>query len=220
MRTSPSDADWRAVHGGLLLALLLLAACVPALAPWQLYLLMPLAAYLALVLLVRPLRRTCGWFALGRLDWCGAGATLAVILVSSTTLVLYQAIMAADVSALASRLPLAGMGNVVVAAACFAVVNAVLEELIFRGVLYDAVASQWGWPAAVGATAVAFGAGHINGYPPGWSGSVLAAVYGVMVGLLRWYSRGLALPVVAHVCADATICGILVWAGAVSCAGT
>jgi uncharacterized protein len=220
MNAPPPNAGWRAAHGGLLLALLLLAACAPILARWPLYLLVPLAAYLALVLLIPPLRRTFGWLALGRLDWYGAGATLAVILVSSSALVVYQAAAAPDLAPLASRLPLVGTGNVLVAAACVAVVNAVLEEVVFRGVLYDAVASQWGWPAAVAATALAFGAVHVTGYPPGWLGSALAAVYGVMVGLLRWYTRGLALPVVAHVCADATICGILIGTGAVASAGT
>jgi membrane protease YdiL (CAAX protease family) len=181
--------------------------------------LVPLAGYLVLVGLIAPLRRTCHWFAIGRFDWPAAGATAGIILVSASALVLYQAAVGPDVTPLVSRLPLTALGNVVLAGACFAVVNAVLEELIFRGVLYDAVASQWGWWVAVGVTAVAFGVGHVNGYPPGWLGSVLAGSYGVMLGLLRWHTRGLALPAVAHVFADATIYGILVWAGAVPFAG-
>jgi membrane protease YdiL (CAAX protease family) len=201
------------------LALLVLPPFVPKLRWWPLYMVVPLAIYFVVVSLIPPLWRTCRWFALGRVNGPAAGATIGIIQVSSSALVLYQAAAQPDVTPLVSRLPLAGLGNTLLAGACFAVLNALLEELIFRGILYDAVAAQWGWGAAVGATAVAFGVGHVNGYPPGWLGSVLAGIYGVMLGLLRWYTRGLVLPVVAHVFADATIYIILVSAGAVGGGG-
>jgi hypothetical protein len=43
---------------------------------------------------------------------------------------------------------------------------------------------------------------------------VLAGAYGVALGLLRWWSGGLGLTIGCHVCADATIFGIMVSAGA------
>ena len=36
-------------------------------------------------------------------------------------------------------------------------------------------------------------------------GVVLASIYGLMLGMLRNWSNGLAAPVIAHICADATI---------------
>ena len=118
-------------------------------------------------------------------------------------------------SALGAALPVGALGGVAAAGIIFAVLNATLEEMVFRGVLFDAFSARWGLPAAVGGTAVLFGLAHLNGYPPGAVGACLAGVYGVALGLLRARVGGLALPVLAHVAADATIYGILVRAGAV-----
>ena len=57
----------------------------------------------------------------------------------------------------------------------------------------------------LGVTAALFGLGHLHGYPPGPLGAVLAGLYGVALGLLRWWAGGLGLAVACHVSADATI---------------
>jgi uncharacterized protein len=101
------------------------------------------------------------------------------------------------------------IGSVTLAGVCFAVMNALLEEIAFRGVLYNSLESAWGWAVAIVGTGVIFGAFHGAGYPPGVLGGVLAGIYGIMLGWLRWRSGGLAAPVVAHVFADATIFVIL-----------
>jgi membrane protease YdiL (CAAX protease family) len=120
--------------------------------------------------------------------------------------------MKPDVYALAARLPGALPRNVILAGACLSVVNAVLEEVFFRGVIYDALESEWGWRTAVIISGAFFGVLHIVGYPPGPSGAVMAGIYGIMLGWLRRRTGGLLWPTVAHVVADATIVGILVHA--------
>ena len=88
----------------------------------------------------------------------------------------------------------------------FSFLNALLEEIIFRGILLDALDSQIGLRWALLVQAVVFGTGHmLGGYPPGVVGAVLAAIYGLMLVMLRVHSRGLAAPYLAHVVADATI---------------
>jgi membrane protease YdiL (CAAX protease family) len=101
---------------------------------------------------------------------------------------------------------------VAVAGAFFSAFNALLEEVIFRGILLDALTAAIGASWAVVVQAVAFGVGHVHGYPPGPLGIALAAMYGLMLGLLRQRSGGLAAPWVAHVFADATIFWIVVTA--------
>jgi membrane protease YdiL (CAAX protease family) len=203
----------REAHGALVIVLLFLGGAVPELRPWPWYLLAPLLAYFAVVGLVAPLRRTRPRFAVGRADRFSVAATLAVIIISCSVLVLFQTLMTPDLTGHAGRLPLTGFGNPLLVGAVFAVVNAVLEEVIFRGILYDAVEGQWGWRVAVVATAVVFGFGHRDGYPPGRLGAVLAGMYGLMLGGLRHRTGGLTLPTLAHVAADATIYGIVArWA--------
>jgi uncharacterized protein len=202
-----------AVHGGVFLAALAIGGFVPGLATWPLYLLVPITGYLVLVACMPPLRRSFPGFPLGRMNGLSTLASVVIILVSSAVLIGYHALVAPDVRPLAERLPFAAWDSLLLAGVCFSVGNAVLEEISFRGGLYDALDSEWGWLTAMAITSVMFGLVHQAGYPSGSLGMVLAGFYGLALGLLRRWSGGLLLPAMCHVCADATIFGILVYAG-------
>ncbi len=142
-------------------------------------------------------------------------ATLGVIVLTTLALLLFHATAQPDVQSYRAFLPLDALGGVFVAGAVFSTVNATLEELVFRGVLFDAVQSQWGVVGTLIGTAMLFGLGHLHGYPPGPLGACLAAWFGLMAGALRFWTGGLLLPIVAHMGADATIYSILVHSGGV-----
>jgi uncharacterized protein len=201
--------NYRAMHGAGLLVLFLLTLHSPPLAHWPWHLLVPLLAYFTLVRLSGPLRRTGPHFAVGRCDWRVLAATSGIVVLSSLALLAYQAAIQPDVRDLAAHVPGTVLGSAVLAGAYFSILNAVMEEVMFRGVLYDAVESQWGWMGAILLTGAAFGACHAGGYPQGLLGGVLAGIYGFVLGWLRWWTRGLAAPTAAHIMADATIFAIL-----------
>jgi membrane protease YdiL (CAAX protease family) len=210
--TSRQESDWRALHGGILALLFIPAALVPALARWPLYLLVPLLTYLAIAIVVPPLRRSVHWLRLGRCDRTVVLATAGIVLATSATLVQYQLLVRPDLTTLADQFLAGSLGGLIAFGVVFAVGNAVLEELVFRGVLYDSLEVQYGAAAAIVVTGIVFGVAHFQGYPPGPVGAVLAAVYGLVLGLLRRHTGGLAAPIVAHVFADATIFLIVVTA--------
>ena len=81
----------------------------------------------------------------------------------------------------------------------------VVEEAIIRGVLQTALERVSGPILAIVVQAVAFGVLHIVGVPTGIVGAVMAGGWGMLLGLMRWRTRGLLSPCVAHVVADATI---------------
>ena len=83
------------------------------------------------------------------------------------------------------------------------------DKLDLRGIFFDAIESLWGRWTAVLATAVLFGYGHLHGYPPGPLGAILAGIFGLCLAWLRLFSGGLALPILAHIAADATIFAIV-----------
>lgn len=87
----------------------------------------------------------------------------------------------------------------------FSLVNAAVEEAIFRGVLQTAMESVSGPVVAIIVQAIAFGVLHIVGVPTGVVGAAMAGSWGLLLGLMRWRTRGLLAPYVAHVAADATI---------------
>ncbi|MFO0699532.1 MAG: CPBP family intramembrane glutamic endopeptidase [Nitrospira sp.] len=89
-------------------------------------------------------------------------------------------------------------------------VNAAVEELAYRGVVLHALERTVGaGEGALCAQASAFGVLHVNGFPPGFSGILLAMVFGLLMGVIRRKSHRLFAPWAAHVCADIVIVAIV-----------
>src|ERR1700722_9122626 len=105
MGTPKIDPIWRAAHGGLFVILVGLTSLIPGIAQWPLYLLTPLAVYFLLVLVFKPLRQTFGWLKLGRLSWSVMAYTTAVVVVSCTTLVIFETVAPPDVTERRSKAP-------------------------------------------------------------------------------------------------------------------
>jgi uncharacterized protein len=79
-------------------------------------------------------------------------------------------------------------------AIAFATLNAFAEELLFRGIIQDALHGVMAPMPAIALQGVAFGAIHLRGFPSGTAGVVLASGYGVALGVIRWRSGGLLAP--------------------------
>jgi len=150
-----------------------------------------------------------GWFRVGRLSVASVAVTIATMLLTILTLVLFHNAVLPDVRGYRTVLPLDALGGGILAGVVFTLVNATLEEFVFSGVLFDALQSQRGNRVTLAATALLFGLGHLHGYPPGVLGACLAALFGLAMGGLRLWTSGLALPIIAHMAADATIYSLL-----------
>jgi len=195
----------KAVHAAILLfALVAVAICLPEIT-WPWYLFIPLSAYVGSLLFIPSLRRSLPRMKLGRCDLRTCGVALGYSVLTTGVLLAFQEVFQPDIAAMLARMPIAWLGGPLLAGLCFSLGNAILEELIFRWSLYEALAEEWGERLAVLFTAIMFGIGHFQGYPPGWVGACLAGGYGVGLGLLRWWTGGVALCVACHICADATI---------------
>ena len=117
-----------------------------------------------------------------------------------------------DVKWEAGLIPSWSPGRLVLLGLGFALFNAAVEEMIWRGVIFDAL-ERTGLPTApvVLMQAVSFGIVHLHGFPSGSLGILLASVYGAILGLLRAPTRGLLVPFVTHAVTDSSIFGILVY---------
>jgi uncharacterized protein len=165
---------WPAVHAAILLvAWVIIPLCLPT-PQWPWYLLLPVAAYACIALLVSPLRRTAQWPSVGPVDRVRVIATAVLSVLTVSVLVAYQSLVHPEVTDLAAVIPVAAFGNLLLAGVCFSLGNAVLEELIFRGVLYEALASELDSGVAIGVTALCFGLGHLailrGRLEPSWRG--------------------------------------------------
>jgi CAAX protease family protein len=174
-----------------------------------------MCAYGVIVLVSPRLRLSADWAHSGTWDAGSLRLALLTALLPLVGLPLWRALSLPDLEPLVAivagipawALPFIGLG--------FALLNALVEEIAFRGVLLDGLMSAVGVRAAVVLQAAAFGLVHLDGLPGGVLGVVLSGLYGLILGAIRLRTRGLATPYVAHVLADLVLFAwLVVWAQA------
>jgi hypothetical protein len=178
---------------------------------WPLNALVPLVIYALIAGIVPALRRSTNWLKRGSMDPNVIRLVIATAIISAVALIGWVIVMKPDIERHVARIPGLPLWVYPFAGVGFAVVNAVMEEAIFRGVIMEALDSALGtghW--SVGIQAVPFAALHyVAGFPHGLSGFMMVLVYGVMLGAVRRVSKGMLAPVLAHIVADVTIFSIL-----------
>lgn len=188
-----------------------LAGFVPSFRLWPLSILMPLVVYASVVALVPALRHSVGWLRLGRFGADVRRLIVIAVVVSGVALVVWTVLEKPDLNHHLALIPRMPLWVYPFAAIGFAFFNAAMEEVIFRGIMMEALDSAIGegfW--SVGAQAVSFAALHfLAGFPNGLLGFVMVLLYGFMLGIVRWRSRGMLASWITHVVADIAIFAIL-----------
>lgn len=186
-------------------AFLVLGALLKELFTWPWHLLIPLMiAATAARFWKSETRFALGWRsgeANARL-WLAA---VAISVLTTVALVIWVELFQPDLETFRAMVPRGDLLVLISAALGFALLNATMEELIWRGGIQTWLVGQTGIRLAILVQAVSFGALHWAGFPSGWSGVALATLYGVMLGWLRHATGGLAAPIIAHILADLTI---------------
>jgi membrane protease YdiL (CAAX protease family) len=138
--------------------------------------------------------------------------TLALTLSTSAILLSWIRLARPDLRDVLAQLPHLVNTQLVMAGFAFVTVNALMEELIWRGVIQSSVESAFG-PGliAISLQAASFGLAHIHGIPRGIAGILLAGSWGIVAGYLRQRTNGLLLPVLTHIAADATVFCLIVF---------
>jgi len=203
-----------AVHLSLLFALLFMTYLPgPSLHTWPLKTLVPLLIYGLIVLVVPSLRRSTNWIKMGELDAKMMRLVIAIAILSAVALVGWVVLLKPDIQDHINNIPDLPLAAYPIAGIGFAVLNAAMEEAVFRGVVMEAVDSAIGpgsWSVVL--HAAPFAAFHYQaGFPKGTSGFAMTFVYGIMLGALRRVSRGMLAPLLAHILADMTIFLILIF---------
>jgi membrane protease YdiL (CAAX protease family) len=137
-------------------------------------------------------------------------ATVAVV--SALSLLVWFKLARPDVKSMAGLIPSWSPGRLLFLGLGFALFNATVEEMIWRGVIFNALErATFATTSVVLMQAVSFGVVHLHGFPSGSVGILLASVYGAILGLMRAQTRGLLVPFVTHAVTDFSIFGILVY---------
>jgi len=195
----------RAMVGGLCLYL----AVAGSWRIWPAYLLVPIAGALGLAFAAGFGRDFLAALKRGRLRRSEWALIALIAIVAASALVTWVTLFQPDLTRLRGMVPEWPLLGLIGAGAAFSVVNAILEEIVWRGILQRWLTTFMTPWAAVAVQAASFGAAHYAGFPSGAVGIGLAAIWGAMIGGLALRSQGLLAPIVAHVAADAVIFAVL-----------
>jgi len=211
--TAVLTRSFPAIHVSLFCFLALLPPIIHPLArhwPWPL--LLPLLGYLVSVLSIPVLRGSLSWFKPGRIGREVLPLMLIVVAGSALGLLGWYLWFRPDVNLYLDQMPALPAMLIPLAGLGFALLNAMMEEFAFRGLIMQSLDSALGRQAwANGLQALSFGLFHYaDGFPNGIAGVCMTTVYGLLLGFLRSRSRGPLAPVIAHFWADLTIFMILV----------
>jgi uncharacterized protein len=209
LRRAPAPAR----VGVLLCIFFVMVAYPPMRNTWPLPMLLTIGAYLGIRRFVPWLSEGSDFWRRGRIDAQVVFVSLAFVVMASVALLLWTRLAEPDLSDLHAQIPPnIPLALIVLGGVLFSILNALGEEFLWRGAILEALDRTLGRGALpVVIQAASFGLAHIMGFPRGWIGVALASVYGLMMGIVRRRSKGMLAPIVAHVFADMTIVGILVW---------
>lgn len=192
------------------LTLAYLTRCLPF-SSLFLMLAVPLALYGLLVWGVPALRFGRRGFAMGCVESRPLIVTIVFTAISVAGIVAWYTMGDADFSDFTDSFNDRATIAVILGGGAFSVVNVFVSETVFRGILWQ------GLEECLAATlpvvliqGLLYGASHYWGaVPNGWEGAILSGVYGLILGFIRFSSRGIFLPMVSHLCVDLTLLALV-----------
>ena len=175
------------------------------------YYLFPSIVYLGIILPFPSARSALKWFRLGRIDRTSWLVTIIMVAGSIAGLYIWARLSPSGVEKFRALLPGYPPALLLLGGIGFAITNAIMEEVIARGVIWDGfhfILNRW-WLTNLAQSTV-FAIWHFKGFPGGISGALMVFAWSVFLGYLRHRSKGMLAPVVGHFFADIAIFLILV----------
>ncbi len=168
--------------------------------------LFPSLIYFVFIFIFKRIGQEITWLCWGRMDIISWFLIVILVVGSAVGLFLWVSITNKDLSQFTYYLPdyssyflfLGGLG--------FAISNSIMEEFLSRGLMWEGFEKIFNsfYPVLL-FQALVFSIWHWNGLPGGWTGIIMVFIWSLFLGYLRYRSKGMLAPIIAHFFADFTI---------------
>jgi membrane protease YdiL (CAAX protease family) len=171
---------------------------------------LPIIIFLIIAFSFQTLRRTLCWLKTGKQDKI---SKLLVILTSITSVISLliwagnSSYLGVGINTIKGLLVYNYILIVTLFIPLFAVVNALIEEFMFRGILQESLRMTFKKSSTIIILqSIPFAAFHYAvGFPNGVIGFLMVFIWGSVLGYLRERTNGLLAPMICHIAADLTI---------------
>ncbi|MBN1899505.1 MAG: CPBP family intramembrane metalloprotease [Spirochaetes bacterium] len=186
-----------------------LVSPLPSILAWPFFLLIPAGIQIGIQIYFGR-KEKISWLQAGRSDRKTIILVIASVMISCVALVLWTILLNPDLSRFAARITDHPVPLIIFGIFGFAIINSGMEEIIFRGILWDGLTRIFeSKKLVIIIQALLFGIIHYQGFPKGVTGMGMAFIFGIMTGMIRHFSKGMMYPVLSHFFADFTIGMIL-----------
>lgn len=174
------------------------------------YYLIPIIIFTGLILLLKPIRQNISWWTKDKIDKKSIYIIIGLSVVSGLALFIWGFFIADDLTKFIDNLPEVAITWIIINGVGFALLNSIAEEYLARGMLCNGLEKILNNKIAiVGIQALIFGLFHKNGFPGGLIGIFMVISWSLVLGIVRYRTKGLIGVLIGHFFADFTIYLIL-----------
>jgi membrane protease YdiL (CAAX protease family) len=174
------------------------------------YFLIPIILFTILILTFKKIKSNISWWTKDKIDTTSVLLIIGLSLVSGLLLFIWGKYIAKDLSKFTGILPDVTLVWIIINGIGFALLNSIAEEYLSRGMLCNGLekifSNKW---LIITIQAIVFSIFHYHGFPGGLIGMTMVFVWSVVLGILRYRTKGLAGVLIGHFIADLTIFFIL-----------
>jgi len=174
------------------------------------YFLVPIVIFTLLILTVPSIRKNIGWWKRDTIDRNSWLIIIGLSLISGLSLFIWGKYVAEDLSKFVDILPDVPLVWILINGIGFALFNSIAEEYLSRGMLCDGLEKIiTDRKLIIAIQALVFSIFHYHGFPGGLSGIAMVFAWSVVLGIIRYRTKGLIGVLTAHFFADLSIYFIL-----------
>ncbi|MBN2347337.1 MAG: CPBP family intramembrane metalloprotease [Bacteroidales bacterium] len=172
--------------------------------------LIPILIFTVFILIFPQIRNTISWWAKEKINRNSLLIIVGLSVISAAALWVWSNYFFEGITQFTKILPDGPVHWMVMYGIGFAVFNSIAEEYLSRGMLCNGLEKLFSNKAfIILIQAIIFSVFHIHGFPGGISGMVMVFVWSLVLGWLRYRTRGLLGVLIGHFLADLSIYFIL-----------
>lgn len=163
------------------------------------YYLLPCLSFIGLILLVPSIKSTIDWWRKESFSKTLIIQMILAVVLGSVAMFIYLKANPNSLDRFVGMLPDGSILMIVLMGVLYAGLNASVEELIFRGMVWNGLEKIMPGSWLIGfSQAAIFGLSHYWGLPGGWSGVLMTFVLSLFLGYVRIKSGGILGCILVH----------------------